>query len=201
MYKLIRLFAPVVLSLFFCGLFAGPGWGEDWGYAHDNTDVEYRLTSNIQQPLVENKITIEVKATYKGEPLGQLEFKQPSPFKILNFKIEQDTMFGIKTGGITNIYEIQVPSRAGTYICTFEGINKAGEKVTFSHSIKIRSVEEQNYISTGMVIGFIVGVAIVASAPNAGANPLATGFGAVLGGVACGYIGGILGEIYGEGRD
>lgn len=28
MYKLIRLFAPVVLSLFLCGLFAGPGWGD-----------------------------------------------------------------------------------------------------------------------------------------------------------------------------
>lgn len=195
MYKYLKTIAPVILILFLPTCVIGPCWGTDWIIAKDNPDIRYWLTSNNDLPVVDSKYEVKIDAEYKHESLEQLKLQEPSPFKLVDLKSAPNNILGINTGGWVHVFILQAPSTPGTYDCSFEGTTQTGEKVYFSYTLRIQSMEEQTYLSIGRISGFIIGAGIIAAA-GPGANPLASGFIALLAGFSCGYIGGLLGGMY-----
>lgn len=133
MYKLIRLFAPVVLALYVSTMVVGNCWGEEKPTVNV---VDWYDTGGVMvTPLETGKLfKVKVQAYYKNQALKDIKITSSDGFKILNSWIENN-IFDKKTSD--TVFELESPSKSGKYMVTFEGVDIDGKTVAFVHEIEV----------------------------------------------------------------
>jgi hypothetical protein len=172
MNKVIRCIAPLVLVLFFCGLFAGPGWGEE--IAADNTKVDYKiyyysvdLFGNKWQEIVNPKtgsdFYISIYANYDHKSVEELNIGKFDGFEVKESKNNGwPIMFGAMGTTWEHVYKLKAPDKEGVYKCVFEGTQE-GNPYFFSVDVKVTdkqvlASEAQEQQISDSALGIFIGI-------------------------------------------
>jgi len=132
MYKLIRCFAPVVLVLFFCGLFAGPGWGEEG-------DVRVFIKPSKDIIKVNDDFDVIVNAEYKGKSFVEIKPVDLNGVVLKGITLDDTVSFLWMTSEWHHKVSFHAPSMPGRYSCSFEGKTYDGETAIFNIPIDVKS--------------------------------------------------------------
>lgn len=172
MNKLLKLLAPVILSIFFASLFAGPGWGEE--IAADNTKVDYKINyysvdlfgnkwQEIVNPKTGSDFYISIYANYDHKSIEELKIGKIDGFDVKKSKKNgMPIMFGAIGTSWEHVYKLKPPDKEGVYQCVFEGTQE-GRPYFFNVDVKVTAKqllasEAQEQEISNSALGIFIGL-------------------------------------------
>jgi hypothetical protein len=154
MNKYLKCLSPVVLSLFLCGLFAGPGWAK-----------EGDITAKVEMPdWVNTQSLFEIRATFFKENASDQKMPLMGDNAISielpeGFVITQEVKTDSNDKGL-RVYKVIAPKQEGEYRIYFHVANQNLQSSEYEYKINIIA-QESRYVQAAIMFGVVI-LALVA---------------------------------------
>lgn len=131
----LRCLALVVLSLFLCGLFAGPGWGEE-------SDVRVFIKPSKDVIKVNDDFDVIINAEYKGRSFVEIRSVDLNGVILKGITLHDTLSLFWMTSEWHHKVSFHAPAVPGKYMCVFEGKTYDGETAKFTIPIDVISASD-----------------------------------------------------------